>query len=124
GDEQPVVVHALAWSINHALGNVGSTISLIDPIANSNTNASQSLESLVHDLNSGQVKLLIILDCNPTYDAAPSLRFAEALAKTTSVHWGLYEDETATGSTWHVPAAHYLESWRDARAYDGTASIV
>jgi molybdopterin-containing oxidoreductase family iron-sulfur binding subunit len=25
---------------------------------------------------------------------------------------------------WHVPAAHYLESWSDSRAFDGTASIV
>jgi molybdopterin-containing oxidoreductase family iron-sulfur binding subunit len=124
GDEQPLVVHALAWSINQALGNIGSTISFTDPITIGDTTRAHSLGSLVQDLNSGQVKLLIILGCNPAYDAPSNLHFAEALAKTTSVHWGLYEDETASRCTWHVPAAHYLESWSDARAYDGTASIV
>src|SRR5258705_7027120 len=33
-------------------------------------------------------------------------------------------DETAEFCHWHVPENHYLESWSDARAYDGTASIV
>ena len=25
-------------------------------------------------------------------------------------------------SHWHIPEAHFLESWGDARAHDGTAS--
>src|SRR5213078_3780207 len=25
---------------------------------------------------------------------------------------------------WQIPEAHFLEAWSDARAYDGTASIV
>jgi molybdopterin-containing oxidoreductase family iron-sulfur binding subunit len=41
-----------------------------------------------------------------------------------TVYLGLYENETARDSTWFVPAAHYLETWGDARAYDGTLSIV
>src|SRR5262249_1778927 len=32
--------------------------------------------------------------------------------------------ETSELCHWHIPAAHYLESWSDSRAYDGTASIV
>ena len=39
-------------------------------------------------------------------------------------HLGLYSNETAAWCHWHVPEAHYLESWSDARAYDGTAVIV
>ena len=39
-------------------------------------------------------------------------------------HLGLYLNETAEWCHWHVPEAHYLESWSDTRAYDGTASIV
>ena len=40
------------------------------------------------------------------------------------VHLGPYQDETAELCQWHVNEAHYLESWGDARAYDGTVSIV
>ena len=40
------------------------------------------------------------------------------------VHLGLYDDETAALCHWHVPEAHYLESWSDARAADGTVTIV
>ena len=41
-----------------------------------------------------------------------------------SAYLGLYADETAALTTWHVPAAHYLEMWGDLRSYDGTTSIV
>ncbi len=40
-----------------------------------------------------------------------------------SVHLGLYQDETSHLCHWHLPEAHYLEAWSDARAFDGTASI-
>ena len=40
------------------------------------------------------------------------------------VHLGLYADETADLCHWHVPQAHFLESWGDARSHDGTLSIV
>src|SRR5205085_5888452 len=35
-----------------------------------------------------------------------------------------YVDETSQECRWHLPQAHYLEAWGDARAFDGTASIV
>ncbi len=37
---------------------------------------------------------------------------------------GLYEDETSRLCHWHIPAAHPLESWGDARAYDGTVTVI
>ncbi len=40
------------------------------------------------------------------------------------IHLSQYVDETSARCDWHLPEAHYLESWSDARAYDGTASIV
>ncbi len=39
-------------------------------------------------------------------------------------HLGTHYDETGHLSHWHIPAAHFLESWSDARSYDGTVSIV
>ncbi len=37
---------------------------------------------------------------------------------------GLYHDETAELCHWHMPEAHYLESWGDVRAFDGTVSLI
>jgi molybdopterin-containing oxidoreductase family iron-sulfur binding subunit len=46
------------------------------------------------------------------------------LSADQRVHLGLYHDETAEQCHWHVPEAHYLESWGDVRAYDGTIGII
>src|SRR5205807_1975072 len=40
------------------------------------------------------------------------------------VHLGLYQNETAELCQWHVNQTHELEAWSDARAYDGTVSII
>ena len=69
--------------------------------------------------------LVIIGESNPVFSAPADLKFAEAMSKVAlRVHSGLFFDETATLSHWHVPAAHYLEAWSDARTIDGTVSIV
>ena len=39
------------------------------------------------------------------------------------MHLGLYRDETAELCQWHVPEAHFLETWSDVRSFDGTVSI-
>ena len=83
------------------------------------------MKALVADLNAGRVDWLVILNANPIYNAPADLEFAAAFenAKMT-VHLGSHVDETGQNAQWHIPAAHFLESWSDARAYDGTASIV
>ena len=71
------------------------------------------------------MKLLVILDGNPVFTAPADLDFGAALKKVpTRVHVGLFDDETAALCHWHVPSTHFLEEWSDARAHDGTASIV
>lgn len=124
GDHHPAEVHALVHAINNALGNIGTTVQFIEPIA-PRLETHQGLPELVAALNAGEVDLLLILDRNPVYDAAPELKFVEALGKAgNAIHWGLYSDETGERCAWHIPAAHYLESWGDARSYDGTAVII
>ena len=124
GREQPPAVHALAHAMNAALGNVGTTVVHVDP-AQPPVDQTQSLRELVNDMNAGAVRLLVILGGNPVYTAPADLKFAEALGKVAvRVHLGLYDDETSALCQWHVPELHYLESWSDARAYDGTVSIV
>jgi Fe-S-cluster-containing dehydrogenase component len=68
---------------------------------------------------------MIVGESNPVHTAPADLKFAEAIRKVSLVvHSGLFVDETATLSHWHIPAAHYLEAWSDARTIDGTVSIV
>ena len=125
GQQQPPIVHALAHAINAALGNAGKTVTYTDSIEANPVNQLESLRDLVNDLNAGTVGVLVILGANPVYDAPADFDFGAALMKARlRVHSGLYNDETAEFCQWHVPAAHYLESWSDGRAYDGTASIV
>jgi MoCo/4Fe-4S cofactor protein with predicted Tat translocation signal len=122
GERQPAAVHALAHAMNQALGAIGSTISLIDPVVK---DTGVALGDLVKDLNNGGVELLVILDGNPVYTAPADLSFGAAMKKAhQSIYLGAYQDETAAQASWFVPSAHYLEMWGDARAYDGTASLV
>ncbi|MGA9995106.1 MAG: TAT-variant-translocated molybdopterin oxidoreductase [Pyrinomonadaceae bacterium] len=125
GDEQSPAVHALGHAINAALGNVGKTVIYTDPVEANPVDQTQSLRELVGDLNNGTVELLVIIGGNPVYNAPADLSFEQAMQKAkTRVHLSLYKDETSELCHWHIPEAHYLESWGDARAFDGTVSIV
>ena len=75
-------------------------------------------------MNAGEVDVLLILGCNPAFDAPTDLQFMTAMNSVSHrVHLGLYEDETAEFCHWHLPQAHFLESWGDARAYDGSVCL-
>src|SRR6266851_442312 len=125
GEDQPPIVHAIAMAINQNLGNIGSTITVTDPVEVAPTNQLESLRQLVTDMNSGAVKALIILGGNPVFDAPADFDFASAFKKVAfRTHQSLYYDETSMLAHWHIPETHYLESWSDVRAHDGTVSIV
>jgi MoCo/4Fe-4S cofactor protein with predicted Tat translocation signal len=125
GDEQSAVVHALAYSMNGALGNVGSTVTFSKPLEVSPVAQLDGLRELVADMQQKKVTTLIILGGNPVYTAPTDLNFASALESVRlRIYHGLYNDETSGYCHWHIPEAHYLESWSDTRAYDGTISIV
>ena len=121
GEYQPESVHLAAWAINSALGNVGKTVRLLDSVEPDNTH---SVGELAGDLTNGKVEILVIIGPNPVYTAPASLNFPNAIRKARLVvHVGQFFDETARWSHWHVPAAHYLETWSDSRAFDGTTTI-
>ncbi len=125
GDHQPAIVHALAHAMNDVMGNVGRTVIYTDPVAAQPVDHIESLRALVRDMEAGLVDVLVILEGNPVFTAPADLHFGERLTKVgLRVHLGLYEDETSALCHWHGPAAHYLESWGDVRAYDGTVSIL
>jgi molybdopterin-containing oxidoreductase family iron-sulfur binding subunit len=83
------------------------------------------MRELVTAMEAGEVQQLFILGGNPVHDAPADLDFACALERVPlRVHLSPYEDETSRLCHWHLPEAHFLESWSDARTFDGTASIV
>jgi molybdopterin-containing oxidoreductase family iron-sulfur binding subunit len=124
---QDPTIAALAMAMNSALGNQQAAFSIGNQ-ENSASIASDQLsdfKAMVADLNAGKVDWLVILNANPIYTAPADLNFADAFNKAKLVaHLGSHVDETGQIAHWHIPAAHYLESWSDARAYDGTVSIV
>jgi molybdopterin-containing oxidoreductase family iron-sulfur binding subunit len=117
GYRQPIAVHLLAHAINAALGNLGKTV-LFHKVPETKTG---SMVELAQALNAGAVQTLIIAGANPGYTAPAELNWAAAQRKAKRVvRLGYYEDETSVGCDWHIPAAHYLESWGDALTSDGT----
>jgi molybdopterin-containing oxidoreductase family iron-sulfur binding subunit len=125
GDEQPAAMHVLAHAINHALGNIGQTVLYSDSIEANPVDQRASLRELVADMQRGRVSALLILGGNPVYNAPADLDVAGALLRVAfSAHLSLYEDETSAACQWHIPEAHPLEAWSDARAWDGTATIL
>jgi MoCo/4Fe-4S cofactor protein with predicted Tat translocation signal len=117
--EAPTVQEFARWC-NELLGNVNVTVDYFAPDI-----GPHDLGELVNEINAGSVETLLIVGGNPVYDAPADLEFARALAKVpNSIHIDLYANETAEHCRWHVPEAHVLESWSDACAFDGTATIM
>src|SRR5262245_60557562 len=128
GEHQPASAHAIAQAINAALGAPGATLYHTDSLEIDPVDQIASITDLFNDLNAGKVELLVIIGANPVYNAPifhKGQKFLDAMNKAPMrVHMGLFNDETAVECQWHVPESHYLESWSDARAYDGSVSII
>jgi MoCo/4Fe-4S cofactor protein with predicted Tat translocation signal len=122
GPRQPAAVHALVHELNQALGNVGQTVTYV---RNERTSPQLAeLKKLAGEMAAGSVKTLLILAWNPVFTAPADLDFSNNLQKVpNSIYLAHDLDETAPLATWTIPAAHFLESWGDVAAPDGTASI-
>ncbi|MCC6393063.1 MAG: TAT-variant-translocated molybdopterin oxidoreductase [Bryobacterales bacterium] len=125
GEHQPAIVHALAHAINEKLGNAGKTVIYTEPLEENPVAHADSLKELAADMDAGKVETLLILSANPVYTAPADLKFREAFLKVKNrIQLSQYQDETAALCNWHIPEAHPLESWGDARAYDGTVTLM
>ncbi|NUM80166.1 TAT-variant-translocated molybdopterin oxidoreductase [bacterium] len=124
GAGQPASVHAVVTAINDALGNTGKTVTYREMQDATISNRTE-LADLVKSMNEANVLTLIMLGGNPVYNAPVDLDFATALSKVrTTIHFSSHVDETSKLTTWHIPQTHFLEMWGDARAVDGTLSVV
>ncbi len=122
GARQPEAVHAIVASINSALGNLDKTIvgrrGTVKPTV--------GIAELAKAVNDGSTRTIIIVSGNPVYNAPADLEFGKVLKafrdekKGVVIRLGHHEDETTKLASWHVPLAHYLESWGDALATDGS----
>src|SRR6266852_5065574 len=133
GEQQPASLHAVVHEINAALGNVGTTLYYTEPVEASPVNHLESLRELCADIDAGKVDTLLILGVNPVYtaphdfDFASKLRFDEKRRSKkvrNTICVSSHFDETAELCDWHVAESHYLETWGDARAFDGTLSVI
>lgn len=127
GESQPPEVLALVHRINARLGNVGKTVtySALEVSEAQRPSSAESLSKLSQLMNAGKVETLLVLDSNPVYTASAESQFEAGLAKVAhKISLSLYRDETTRLSDWHVPLAHYLESWGDVRGSTGVQTIV
>ena len=123
GEGQPWAAHVLAGRINQAYG---STAAIYDPsLSGKRVRQLDSIKELTAAMQAGQVDILVQIGGNAAYNAPADFDFAGAMSKVRrNIHYGLFYNETAQRSQWHLPEAHYLESWGDAQAFDGTASVI
>ncbi len=125
GPHQPAEMHALVHAMNEALGGRGSTYDLIASVEAAPADQAGSLRDLAADMQSGHVKTLVIIDSNPVFTAPPTLGFADALKRVPlSLALTTEPNETSRQTQWSLPQAHPYEDWSDARAFDGTATIM
>src|SRR5439155_27363069 len=122
GAHQPVVVQLRTYAMNSALKNIGRTIVVREFPRNKNT---RSILQLTDRISRGKIKTLFIFGGDPVYNAPRGV--AQDVEKKFPLDWGdlqkkvpevirlgYHEDQTSAMSHWHVPMAHYLESWGDA----------
>jgi MoCo/4Fe-4S cofactor protein with predicted Tat translocation signal len=117
GTHLPAEAHWMVHAINAALGNFGHTVDLLEaPVPDA-----VGIGELAAAIRAGSVKTLVILGGNPAYDAPADLGWS-ALQQSVGevVRLGLHVDETGALAGTRLAAAHYLESWGDARTADGT----
>ena len=124
GEHQPPAVHAAVAALNAALGNVGTTVGYVDA-KESLRSSTVALKQLSADMQAGKIQTVVVIGGNPVYDAPADLDFAAAIGKVSNrIRVGAYVDETSEKCEWHLPQAHFLEAWGDARSLGGPLSVV
>lgn len=127
GGRQPISVQVLGYAINGALGNLGSTL-----VGRTAKDApAKKIEDIAAAIDAKQIDTLFILGGNPVYNAPADLGWPQKQSQVKNVvRLGYYTDETSAHESkdaevsWVVPQAHYLETWGDGYASDGSYTSV
>lgn len=126
GEFAPLDVQAAVHWLNQRLGNVGQTVEYTEAVTWLDAGGQRlaGLPELASAIDRGEVETLVMLDCNPVHTAPGSLHFDRALQQVPlRIHAGLYYDETAAHSHWHLSMSHALDGWCDLRAADGSVCL-
>jgi Fe-S-cluster-containing dehydrogenase component len=126
GPEQDIDLQRWALAMNARQGAVGGAATSIESVrSDGDPRSAGNITNLSESLAAGEVTALIVLGSNPAYTSAAFIKASDRVGKLPfSLHLGEYPDETAALSSWHLPEAHFLETWGDLKAYDGTATIL
>jgi molybdopterin-containing oxidoreductase family iron-sulfur binding subunit len=124
GEGQPEATHVLVHLLNDRLGNSDRTVRYTEP-ALLRPAAAADLDEFAAAARAGEVDVAVVLEANPVYTAPAALDIGGALAAAgVAAHLTLHANETSSRCDLVLPMAHFLESWGDARAYDGTISMI
>lgn len=123
GEHAEADVHEICHHLNFKYGN--KAVSYIEPTWSVSESSLNALSEFNQDLQNGKVESLFIFGGNIAYDSPASLKISQNLKKVKNIfRFSSMEDETSEVSHWHIPLVHPLEDWSDARAFDGTVSLV
>jgi molybdopterin-containing oxidoreductase family iron-sulfur binding subunit len=124
GDSYPAALQAAGFVINEALDALGETVEFTEPIIAAPPDR-DSMATLAQAIGDGEVDTLLAIDADPVLTASANLKFGELLRRVPfRACAGLHVTATMAACEWQIPLEHELETWTDARAMDGTASIV
>jgi MoCo/4Fe-4S cofactor protein with predicted Tat translocation signal len=113
GEHLPVAVHEIVIAVNAVLTAPVDYVEVPAPAA--------GIAEAAARLKSGSVKTLVLLGGNPVYDAPADLDFKALMAKADeSLHLSYSYNETSAEADVLIARSHYLESWSDGRAFEGT----
>ncbi|MCA9530174.1 MAG: TAT-variant-translocated molybdopterin oxidoreductase [Myxococcales bacterium] len=126
GRNQPPAVHALVAALNAALGNELRTVFYAGSTQGDDGDLKPSVASLrafADEIDGAST--VLILGCNPIYDAPADVDVGKVLAREglTSIHLASHRDATSERCSWHIPLANELETWGDQRAFDGRVAV-
>jgi MoCo/4Fe-4S cofactor protein with predicted Tat translocation signal len=121
GPRHSAEVHFLVAAANKALGAYGAAITLV----NHGLPAMEAISGLATAVEKTEIETLFVLnEGDIAFDAPSNLDLAAKLkGLKTLVHVGARYNETAKLAAWHVPGAHYLESWGDHFSLSGVYSV-
>ncbi len=109
--------------LNYVAGNIGNTV-VFGADYRVGGDSMTDLEAAVTDMKEGRYQLVIIENVNPVFTLPENSGFRDALkAVPFVVSLSTENDETSELADLHLPTAHFLESWGDARPRNGVFAL-